>query len=165
MKSKINVTQPVDSATCNAANHLTACMVDSTSAEVSQSEKDNTSISLGAFGIPFLILLVAALCKYFILRDKKIKVLKLLKELFLELSIDTTTIMVAVLISYYHEASSGDVVGSLFLIAMVLIIVGSIIRRCILDKRITDSCQIKLAYAGCWVLTIVGLVSVYCIIR
>ena len=122
---------------------------------------EKEQITYGAFLVSFLILVLASGLKYFIngnVNKKK------LCRLILELSIDTLTITIAVLTSYYYRVSSMSKLMVLVLLAIIFIAIGSALRRGVIEDKITNPWLVMISYIICWAICILGVFVVYIIV-
>lgn len=122
---------------------------------------EKEQITYGAFLVSFLILALASFLKYFVNGSVSKKGLC---QFALELSIDTLTITIAVLTSYYYRVSSMSKLMGLILLAIIFIALSSACRRGILDNKITASWKVVATYIVCWLVCIMGIFIVYSIV-
>lgn len=143
--------------TCNTARCDSigkACQV--------QSDKPKDSEIQEVFGVSFALLLLISLLKYFLNNSNS---RKLWAEWFCELSIDTLTIFVTILLAYYYAISSMRQVFILFMLSLIVIVIQIILRRELLNKSIIHPLFRFLAYFVCWALCLLIMYVVYGIIN
>ena len=139
--------------TCNAARCDSICKT----CQV-QSDKPKNSEIQEVFGVSFVLLLLISLLKYFFNNSNT---RKLWAEWFCELSIDTLTIFVTILLAYYYAISSMRQVFILFMSSLIVIVVQTILRRALLNKYIIYPPFRILAYFVCWALCLLTMYIVY----
>lgn len=123
-----------------------------------QSDKPKDGEIQEVFGVSFALLLLISLLKYFFNNSNS---RKLWAEWFCELSIDTLTIFVTILLAYYYAISSMRQVFILFMSSLIVIVLQTIIRRALLNKYIINAVYRFIAYIVCWALCIITMYIVY----
>lgn len=123
-----------------------------------QSEKPKDGEIQEVFGVSFALLLLISLLKYFFNNSNS---RKLWAEWFCELSIDTLTIFVTILLAYYYAISSMRQVFILFMSSLIVIVFQTILRRALLNKYIVNTFYRFFAYIACWALCIITMYVVY----
>lgn len=149
-----------DNSICPDTSQISSCTRCDSTCRVclEKSDKPKDSEIQEVFGVSFALLLLISLLKYFLYNSNS---RKLWAEWFCELSIDTLTIFVTILLAYYYAISSMRQVFILFMLSLVVIVFQTILRRALLNKYIvTPFCRI-LAYIACWALCILTMYIVY----
>jgi len=124
-------------------------------------KEEKVDIAYGAFGVSFTLLLLVSLCKYFMAGKSSRRIWA---EWFCELSIDTLTIFITILTTYYYRVASKGQLLSMLFGALVVIAVVSIVRRALLDKKIAHPVLRFAAYILCWVFCLLAMYLIYILV-
>lgn len=123
-----------------------------------QSDKPKDDEIQEVFGVSFALLLLISLLKYFFNNSNS---RKLWAEWFCELSIDTLTIFITILLAYYYAISSMRQLFILFMSSLIVIVFQTILRRALLNKYIVNPFCRFAAFTACWILCILTMYIVY----